>query len=139
MNSTDAGSAPSDAMPGQDPGLPAGFTQMRMSTNPFIDMIGPLYGRMEDERFVLGVRVETRHCNPGGTCHGGMVMTLADMLVVMNAGAVEQVGPPLELYRKPATAFVATFLGAPAMNLMPISADGIFTSDIRNSTIVSDG
>lgn len=83
MKSTDAGSAPSDAMPGQDPGLPAGFTQMRMSTNPFIDMIGPLYGRMEDERFVLGVRVETRHCNPGGTCHGGMVMTLSDMLLLL--------------------------------------------------------
>src|SRR5204862_7976923 len=39
-------------------------------------------------------------------------MTLADMLVVMNAGKVEQIGPPLEVYQKPATAFVATFIGA---------------------------
>jgi sn-glycerol 3-phosphate transport system ATP-binding protein len=46
-------------------------------------------------------------------------MTLADMLVVMNAGAVEQIGPPLEIYRRPATTFVAAFIGAPPMNLAP--------------------
>ena len=44
-------------------------------------------------------------------------MTLADRLVVLNAGRIEQVGRPLDLYRAPATAFVAGFLGAPAMNL----------------------
>ncbi|MDE2362085.1 MAG: sn-glycerol-3-phosphate ABC transporter ATP-binding protein UgpC [Hyphomicrobiales bacterium] len=45
-------------------------------------------------------------------------MTLADMLVVMNAGRVEQVGAPLELYERPATAFVAGFLGSPPMNFL---------------------
>jgi sn-glycerol 3-phosphate transport system ATP-binding protein len=45
-------------------------------------------------------------------------MTLADMLVVMNAGRVEQIGAPLDVYEKPATTFVATFIGAPAMNLL---------------------
>src|SRR5438105_2598280 len=45
-------------------------------------------------------------------------MTLADMLVVMNAGRVEQIGAPLEVYERPATTFVATFIGAPAMNLL---------------------
>jgi sn-glycerol 3-phosphate transport system ATP-binding protein len=48
-------------------------------------------------------------------------MTLADMLVVMNAGKVDQIGPPLEVYEKPATTFVATFIGAPAMNLITMS------------------
>jgi sn-glycerol 3-phosphate transport system ATP-binding protein len=48
-------------------------------------------------------------------------MTLADMLVVMNAGKVEQIGAPLEVYQKPATTFVATFIGAPAMNLLKMS------------------
>ena len=48
-------------------------------------------------------------------------MTLADMLVVMNAGRVEQIGAPLDVYEKPATAFVATFIGAPAMNLLTMS------------------
>ncbi len=44
-------------------------------------------------------------------------MTLADILVVMNAGEVEQIGNPLDIYRKPATTFVASFIGAPPMNL----------------------
>jgi sn-glycerol 3-phosphate transport system ATP-binding protein len=48
-------------------------------------------------------------------------MTLADMLVVMNAGRVEQIGSPLEVYQHPATTFVATFIGAPAMNLLKMS------------------
>ncbi|MEO6946856.1 MAG: sn-glycerol-3-phosphate import ATP-binding protein UgpC [Nitrobacter sp.] len=47
-------------------------------------------------------------------------MTLADMLVVMNGGLVEQIGNPLEIYQKPATTFVASFIGAPPMNLMPL-------------------
>jgi sn-glycerol 3-phosphate transport system ATP-binding protein len=49
-------------------------------------------------------------------------MTLADILVVMNGGQVEQLGNPLEIYQKPATTFVASFIGAPPMNLMPQSA-----------------
>ena len=49
-------------------------------------------------------------------------MTLADLLVVMNAGRVEQIGAPLEVYEKPASTFVAAFIGAPAMNLLEMSA-----------------
>jgi sn-glycerol 3-phosphate transport system ATP-binding protein len=47
-------------------------------------------------------------------------MTLADRLVVMNAGRIEQVGAPLELYERPATLFVAGFIGSPPMNLIDI-------------------
>ena len=49
-------------------------------------------------------------------------MTLADRLVVLSAGRVEQIGTPLEVYRRPATAFVAGFIGSPAMNLIPSRA-----------------
>jgi multiple sugar transport system ATP-binding protein len=45
-------------------------------------------------------------------------MTMADKIVVMNAGKVEQMGAPLELYDRPANIFVAGFLGSPAMNLL---------------------
>ncbi|WP_439271608.1 sn-glycerol-3-phosphate import ATP-binding protein UgpC [Pseudochrobactrum sp. HB0163] len=45
-------------------------------------------------------------------------MTLADRLVVLNGGRIEQVGTPIELYEKPATTFVATFIGSPSMNLL---------------------
>jgi len=46
-------------------------------------------------------------------------MTLADRVVVMNGGRIEQVGPPNELYHHPRTRFVAGFIGSPAMNFLP--------------------
>src|SRR6202022_4841860 len=61
-------------------------------------------------------------------------MTLADVLVVMNGGRVEQIGNPLAIYQKPATTFVASFIGAPPMNLMPLRSDEIrmqFAGDSR--------
>ncbi len=52
-------------------------------------------------------------------------MTLADRVVVMNGGAIEQVGPPQELYHAPRTRFVAGFIGSPGMNFLPVRlADG---------------
>ncbi len=50
-------------------------------------------------------------------------MTLADRIVVLNAGQVEQVGSPLELYRRPRNLFVAGFLGSPKMNFIRSVAD----------------
>jgi multiple sugar transport system ATP-binding protein len=47
-------------------------------------------------------------------------MTLADKIVVLNAGAVEQVGSPMELYNKPANLFVGGFIGSPQMNLISV-------------------
>ncbi len=46
-------------------------------------------------------------------------MTLADRLVVLNKGKAEQIGTPMDLYDKPATPFVASFIGSPSMNLLP--------------------
>lgn len=46
-------------------------------------------------------------------------MTLADRIVVLSAGHIEQVGAPLELYERPANLFVARFIGSPAMNVIP--------------------
>ena len=53
-------------------------------------------------------------------------MTMADRLVVMNQGVVEQTGTPRQVYRRPASTYVAGFIGAPAMNLLPatLSEDG---------------
>ncbi len=51
-------------------------------------------------------------------------MTLADRLVVLNGGRVEQIGAPLEVYRRPASTFVAAFIGAPAMNLLAAHRNG---------------
>jgi ABC-type sugar transport system ATPase subunit len=53
-------------------------------------------------------------------------MTLADRIVVMRAGEVEQVGSPMEIYSNPVSHFVADFFGSPSMNLLPgtVAADG---------------
>jgi multiple sugar transport system ATP-binding protein len=51
-------------------------------------------------------------------------MTLADRVVVMNHGIIEQVGPPQELYHHPRTRFVAGFIGSPSMNFMPAKLEG---------------
>jgi sn-glycerol 3-phosphate transport system ATP-binding protein len=48
-------------------------------------------------------------------------MTLAQRMIVMNAGRAEQIGAPLEIYARPATTFVAGFIGSPPMNLIPQS------------------
>src|SRR5580765_1177682 len=51
-------------------------------------------------------------------------MTLAQRMIVMNAGRMEQIGTPDEVYHRPATTFVANFIGSPPMNLIKGSADG---------------
>ena len=56
-------------------------------------------------------------------------MTLADRVVVMNNGKIQQIGSPKEIYNKPFNTFVASFIGSPPMNLIPIS--------IRNKTCIS--
>ena len=60
-------------------------------------------------------------------------MTLADRLIVMNAGVAEQIGTPLDVYAEPATVFVAGFIGSPAMNFLP----GTVAEDRRG--VVLDG
>jgi sn-glycerol 3-phosphate transport system ATP-binding protein len=51
-------------------------------------------------------------------------MTLAQRMIVMNAGRAEQIGAPLEVYARPATTFVASFIGSPPMNLIPEQRQG---------------
>ncbi|ANY84068.1 sugar ABC transporter ATP-binding protein (plasmid) [Microvirga ossetica] len=72
-------------------------------------------------------------------------MTMADKIVVMHDGEVEQVGAPLELYDRPANLFVAGFIGSPAMNILDgrLSPAGFAMGDLRlpvqNAPAASDG
>jgi alpha-glucoside transport system ATP-binding protein len=59
-------------------------------------------------------------------------MTLADRIVVLSAGNIEQVGAPLELYERPANLFVAKFIGSPAMNVIPATV-----TEAGNTTTVT--
>jgi multiple sugar transport system ATP-binding protein len=52
-------------------------------------------------------------------------MTLADKIVVMNAGRIEQIGSPMELYNNPANLFVAGFIGSPQMNFIDAGSVGV--------------
>jgi multiple sugar transport system ATP-binding protein len=51
-------------------------------------------------------------------------MTMADRIVVLNKGEIEQLGTPLELYNAPVSRFVASFLGSPPMNFLPVTVVG---------------
>jgi sn-glycerol 3-phosphate transport system ATP-binding protein len=61
-------------------------------------------------------------------------MTLADRLVVMNKGTIEQVGTPFEIYERPASLYVAGFIGSPAMNFLPGQH-----SAARRGVVLEDG
>jgi multiple sugar transport system ATP-binding protein len=66
-------------------------------------------------------------------------MTMADRIVVLNGGRIEQVGSPLDLYRSPANVFVAGFIGSPKMNLITgptAQKDGATTLGVRPEHIV---
>ena len=52
-------------------------------------------------------------------------MTMADRIAVLNQGQVEQIGAPLELYRRPRNLFVAGFIGSPRMNLLPTTVESV--------------
>jgi ABC-type sugar transport system ATPase subunit len=58
-------------------------------------------------------------------------MTMADRIVVLNEGRIEQVGAPLDLYHRPATRFVAGFIGAPRMNFLPVEVAGETATGLR--------
>ena len=63
-------------------------------------------------------------------------MTLADKIVVLNNGRVEQTGRPLELYYKPANLFVAGFIGSPAMNFLPATVTSKDQLNFGSGTIM---
>ena len=58
-------------------------------------------------------------------------MTLAQRMVVMNKGVAEQIGAPTDVFERPASTFVASFIGSPPMNLLPVSIthDGLLKDD----------
>jgi multiple sugar transport system ATP-binding protein len=61
-------------------------------------------------------------------------MTLADKIVVMNKGRIEQVGRPLDLYYRPANLFVAGFIGSPAMNFLPATVATSGAATLKDGT-----
>jgi len=66
-------------------------------------------------------------------------MTLADRMMVLNAGRVEQIGTPLQVYSKPASTFVAGFIGSPPMNLIPVVRNGAGNGGAQMRVVAKEG
>lgn len=67
-----------------DARIPAGFAELEVG-GEFVDANGPFFLRHDGQRTELGFRVESRHSNPMGICHGGMMATFCDMLLPISA------------------------------------------------------
>lgn len=65
--------------------VPVGFRPIERAS-PFIDLIGPLYERRRDATVSLGLRIEVKHANRRGICHGGVLATLADVALGYSMG-----------------------------------------------------
>ena len=71
------------------PHLPEGFVRVRRPRpNPFNEMVGPFYERRRGTEVSLGLRIEERHTNSRGICHGGLLATLADLALGYAALAI---------------------------------------------------
>ncbi len=93
---------------------------------PLSNLDAKLRGKVRGEIQALHARLGT---TTGYVTHDQVkAMTLADRIVVMRDGHVEQIGSPLDLYDRPATEFVAGFIGMPPMNLLAgVVANGVLT------------
>ncbi len=65
--------------------VPGGFRPIERAS-PFIELIGPLYERTRDGTLTLGLRIEGKHANRRGICHGGVLATLADVALGYTMG-----------------------------------------------------
>lgn len=72
--------------------IPEGFRLLRDTGGQFIAVNGPLYFKKTDAGLLVGMRIEERHCNPMGVCHGGMLMTFCDMCMPMAANFAHRLG-----------------------------------------------
>ncbi|MEO6186616.1 MAG: TOBE domain-containing protein, partial [Steroidobacteraceae bacterium] len=69
-------------------------------------------------------------------------MTLASRIVVINQHRIEQIGTPMEIYRRPATRFVASFVGTPRINLVPVqtvAVDGMAVATLPGGAVIRTG
>lgn len=100
---------------------PKGFLVDKPLSN--LDAKLPVQMRLEIKKLQRRLGITSIYVTPDQV----KAMTMADRLVVLNAGRVEQIGTPDEVYDRPATRFVANFIESPAMHLLGgvITADGV--------------
>jgi uncharacterized protein (TIGR00369 family) len=73
--------------------VPDGFQPIPLTPKgSFAEVNGPLYAKVVDGKLIVGFRVEARHCNPANICHGGMMMSFADMLLGIGSNFAAKLG-----------------------------------------------
>ena len=92
--------------------------------------------RLEARSFIKNLQKEVGVTAIYVTHDQSEAMALADTIAVMEHGEIVQMGAPLEVYRRPATTFVASFLGSPPMNLLPVEVESTGGSELE---LVTDG
>ncbi|MDG1937184.1 MAG: sn-glycerol-3-phosphate ABC transporter ATP-binding protein UgpC [Paracoccaceae bacterium] len=99
---------------------------------PLSNLDAKLRHKMRAEMKLLHQRVQTTTVY---VTHDQVeAMTLADRIVIMNEGQIEQVGSPAEVYKKPSSQFVASFIGSPAMNF----ATGVISQTNQGNSLVTE-
>ena len=126
--------------------IPTGFRPLTMMGG-FMEVNGPLYMRHEGEVVQFGFRVEPRHVNPMGNCHGGMLATFCDMLLPLSVHRLSpEVGnrflPTINLqidYLAPAPlgAWVQGDVQVLRVTRSMVFAQGLVTADGTNAVRVS--
>ena len=64
---------------------PPGFRPLRLPESTFLEVNGPFHASWDGARFLLGIRIEQRHCNASGRCHGGMIAAFCDVLLTVGS------------------------------------------------------
>lgn len=65
--------------------LPKGYRPLALRHSGFLQAIGPFFGRRTGDALSIGLRIEPRHCNSAGQAHGGMVLSLADVVLTVGS------------------------------------------------------
>lgn len=65
--------------------MPEGFVKLSLRPSGFLETIGPFFGRSTESGLIIGLRVEPRHCNSAGLAHGGMLLSLVDVVLTVGS------------------------------------------------------
>lgn len=75
--------------------VPSGFQELK-PLDEMMAFIGPIYWKRAHELMIMGFYVQSRHCNPRGVCHGGVLSSFADIVLGFNASlAAKKAGPTI--------------------------------------------
>ena len=77
-----------------DKQIPEGFEPLFRSS-PYLDLLGPIYSRIDEAGLVLGVRAHKKHCNARGKVHGGVFSSIADVALGYSAAFAGDTAVPL--------------------------------------------